>query len=312
LLPASEDELQRAVALADVATAAKKSTAEWVYRYFLFAKGLADYRQGRLDSAIALMKGDASGVMGPSPRLILAMALHDQGKHELARKTLGSAIVAFDWSTAEADRRDVWIVHVLRRQAEAAILPDLPSFWSGDYQPRDNDERFALVGACQFHGRYYTAARLYAEALESEPALAENLAAECRARAVSGDNQPPGRQDELSMECLYPAARCAALAASGIGADAGNLDEAERARWRKQARDWLRADLRLWSRTLDGGSRAARTHVRKLLWHWQVNPDLAGVREAHLLEGLPIDERNECLELWKEVAAVFVRSQNAK
>src|SRR5262249_51529913 len=149
-------------------------------RYYLFAKGLADYRQGRLDSAIKLMKGDASGVMGPAPRLILAMALHDQGEHERARKTLGSAVVACDWNAAEADGRDIWIAHVLRRQAEAMILPDLPSLLSGDSQPRDNDERLALVGVCQFQGRYYTAARLYADALASEPALAGNLTAECR------------------------------------------------------------------------------------------------------------------------------------
>jgi hypothetical protein len=41
----------------------------------------------------------------------------------------------------------------------------------------------------------------------------------------------------------YRAARCAALAGCGRGADGANLSEAERAPWRKQARDWLRADL---------------------------------------------------------------------
>ena len=90
LLPAPEDELRKGVALADRAVAAKGSTLPWVYRYFLFAKGLAEYRQGRLDSAISVMEGEASKVMGPAPRLIVAMARHRQGHKKQARKTLAS------------------------------------------------------------------------------------------------------------------------------------------------------------------------------------------------------------------------------
>ena len=98
LLPGTEDELRKAVALTDRAVAAKESTPAWIYRYFLFAKGLAEYRQGRLASAISLMEGEASKVMGPAPRLIVAMARHDQGQKKQARKTLAMAVVAFDWS----------------------------------------------------------------------------------------------------------------------------------------------------------------------------------------------------------------------
>ena len=49
--------------------------------------------------------------------------------------------------------QDGWICHVLRREAEAMILPDLPAFLGGNYQPRDNDERLALLGVCQFTNR---------------------------------------------------------------------------------------------------------------------------------------------------------------
>jgi serine/threonine-protein kinase len=42
---------------------------------------------------------------------------------------------------------------VLRREAEALILPNLPACLRGDYQPQDNDERLALVGVCQFNCR---------------------------------------------------------------------------------------------------------------------------------------------------------------
>jgi serine/threonine-protein kinase len=290
LLPGTEDELRKGAGLTDRAVAAKRSTPGWIYRYFLFAKGLAEYRQGRLASAIAMMKGEASQVMGPSPRLILAMAQHDQGRKQQARKTLAKAIVAFDWSAAEADRRDVWICHILRREAEALILPNLPAFLRGEYQPLDNDERLALVGICQFQGLYHAAARLYADAIAANPGLA----------------------DELPSEWRYLAARCAALAGCGLGADGAKLDEAERTRWRRQAREWLRSDLAVWRKTLDGGSVAARVQARKTLAHWQVDPDLAGLRESSAMDKSSTDERKECLALWQAVGSLLERARESE
>jgi hypothetical protein len=77
------------------------------------------------------MEGEASKVMGPAPRLILAMAQHDQGQEKQARKMLATAIVAFDWNAAQSDWRGVWIAHILRREVEALILPNLPAFVRG-------------------------------------------------------------------------------------------------------------------------------------------------------------------------------------
>src|SRR5262249_22003379 len=152
-----------------------------------------------------------------------AMAQHAQGQKEQARNALAKAIVAFDWSAAQADSRDVWINHVLRREAEALILPNLPAFLQGEYQPLDNDERLALVGICQFQGRYLAAARLYADAFATDPALAEDLTSACRSRAALGDRHRVGRIEELAIQCRYPAARCAALAGCGLGVDGAKL-----------------------------------------------------------------------------------------
>jgi serine/threonine-protein kinase len=312
LLAGTEDELRKAAGLTDRAVAAKGSTPGWIYRYYLFAKGLAEYRQGRLASAISMMKGEASKVMGPAPRLILAMAQHDQGQKLQARKTLATAIVAFDWSSAQADSRDVWISHILRREAEALILPNLPAFLRGEYQPLDNDERLALVGVCQSRGLYHAAARLYADAFAADTDLAEESTSASRSRAALGDNQPVGPVEELTTECRYPAARCAALAGCGLGEDGTRLDEAERTRWRRQARDWLRADLEVWSKTLDSGSQAARVRVRKMLAHWQVDPDLAGLRESSATDKLSTDEQKECLALWGVVGKVLSRAREGK
>jgi serine/threonine-protein kinase len=312
LLPGTQDELRQATTLADRAAAARESTPLWIYRYFLFAKGLAEYRQGRFDSTTTIMEGEASRVLGPAPRLILAMAQHRQGHKQQARKTLASAIVAFDWRTTQADIRDIWICHILRREAEALILPNLPAFLRGEYQPQDNDERLALVGVCQSQGLFHAAARLYADAFAADPALAESLASDCRTRAALGDKQPVGRVEELNTQCRFPAARCAALAGCGLGEDGARLSEAERTRWRRQAREWLRADLTVWARTLDDGSGAARVLARKMLAQWQVDPDLAGLRESKALDKLPADERKECLALWQAVADLLRRAREGK
>jgi serine/threonine-protein kinase len=298
---ATEDELRKSVALVNRAVAARASTPAWIYRFYRFAHGLAEYRQGRLASAIAEMRGEASQTMGPSPRLVLAMAQHDQGQKQQARRTLATAVVAFDWSVAQADDRDVWICHILRREAEAKILTNLPRFLRGEYQPLENDERLALGGVCRAQGLYHAAAQLYADAFETDPDLAEQLTSAYRARASLEYKQSIGRLGELTTEARYLAARCAALAGCGLGADGAKLLEAERARWRQQARDWLQTDLSVWDRTLAGGSPAARAQARKMLAKWQVDPDLAGLRESSATDKLSADERKECLAIWQAV-----------
>ena len=88
------------------------------------------------------------------PRLALAMAQFQSGCPAEARKTLAAAVRAYNWMESQADHPTAWVSHVLRREAEALILPNLPAFLRGEYQPQDNDERLALVGTCQSQGRY--------------------------------------------------------------------------------------------------------------------------------------------------------------
>ena len=127
LLPASGDELPRAVALAERACAADRVKYRGTYPYFLFTLGLAEYRQGHFDRAIDLMQGDAARVLGPAPRLLLAMALHRVGRIADARETLAAALQAHDWRDSEVRDQDGWIFHVLRREAQGLILQDPPT-----------------------------------------------------------------------------------------------------------------------------------------------------------------------------------------
>jgi serine/threonine-protein kinase len=289
LLPAAEDELQAAATLAERAVAAKATTPQWIYPYFLFAQGLAEYRQGRFDSAISIMSADAGTVMGPAPRLVIAMAEYRNGQREEARETLAAAISSFDWSAAEAGSRDHWIWHVLRREAESLIFPEIGAFLEGRYQPRDNIERLAFVGVCRFKNLNLASAKLYADAFTADPKLA----------------------DDPHLGHRSNAACAAALVGSGAGQDGGDLSEAERARWRKQAREWLRAELAACRKKLDS-STTDQALVRKTLTRWQAEPDLAGLRESSAMDNLPAEERNECISLWQEVAKLLQRTQAVK
>jgi serine/threonine-protein kinase len=218
------------------------------------------------------------------------MAEYRNGQKEEARATLAAAISSFDWSAAQVGSRDHWIWHVVRREAESLILPNLPAFLEGNYQPQDNDERLALLGVCQFQGLHGAAARLYADAFAVDPDLAEDLTTACR----------------------YRAARCAALAGYGLGADGARLSEAERTRWRQQAREWLEADLAAWTRKLNPGGATDRALVRRKLTHWRADPDLAELREPSALEKLPADEREKWVALWNETGAVLNRAQTTR
>jgi eukaryotic-like serine/threonine-protein kinase len=150
LRPASGEELHRVVALAGIVGGLDKASARGYYPFFQFVQGLAEYRQGHLDRAISLMRAEASGVLGPAPRLVLAMALHQSGRVAEARKTLAEAVLSYDWERTKARDQDGWICHVLRREAETVMPPRLPAVLDGEREPRGNDERLALPGDCLF------------------------------------------------------------------------------------------------------------------------------------------------------------------
>jgi tetratricopeptide (TPR) repeat protein len=270
-------------------------------------KGLAEYRQGRPEQAIPWLEQSASGLPNrPGPRLVLAMAQFQSGSAREARRTLAAAVQVYPWNesppASQMDLPVTWVSHVLRREAEAMILPNLPAFLEGKYQPQDNDERIALLGICQFRGRYGSVARLYADAFAADPHLADDLNEKCL-RRTRGREAAADRIEVFDSACRYLAARCAALAGCGLGKDGEKLSEEERTRWRQQARDWLQADLAVWATMLDSDAQAARDLAKRMLEHWQVDPDLAGLRDPVALERLPLDERQKCRTLWNKVDA---------
>jgi tetratricopeptide (TPR) repeat protein/predicted Ser/Thr protein kinase len=286
LRPASGDELKQIVALAERSATVDRAKYKNVYHAFLFVKGLAEYRQGQYGPAISTMKGGASRALGPSPSLVIAMAQHKSGLTTEARKTLAAAVSTFDWRVERVRDQDGWIIHVLRREAEELILPDLPALLNGTRQPQDNQERLAMLGSYQFANRFRDAAQLYADAFAADADLVRDLVSAHR----------------------YRAACFAALAGCGRGAEGAGTDLPDRQRWREQALRWLREELASCKTALDRDPVNFRNGVQSVLNRCCETPDLAGLREPSELDKLPPDERKNCRALWDEIKAVLDRA----
>ncbi len=120
LLPASDDELRRATILLDRTLSADRALYGWCLPYFRFAKALAEYRAGRLEAALTLLDPDTIGVLGPAPRLLLAMVQLRLGKVDAARPTYNAALANYNWD-AQATDREAWMYHILRKEAETVL-----------------------------------------------------------------------------------------------------------------------------------------------------------------------------------------------
>src|SRR5262249_38940695 len=191
--------------------------------------GNALRKQGRLDEAVAAFRraielkpdyAEAHCNLGLTLRqrgeFAEALAASQQG-HEL-----GSRRQDWPYPSARWVREGRRLVELEGRQA--AVL-------RGEAKPADAAERNEYAQLFYYKKLYVAAARFWADAFAADPRLA----------------------DDPESSHRYDAACAAALAAAGLGADAGRLDDQERARWRKQALEWLRANLAVNGRLLESG-----------------------------------------------------------
>jgi serine/threonine-protein kinase len=167
---------------------------------------------------------------------------------------------------------------LLRRcERVVALEKRLPAVIRGEDRPADAIEQLALAALCRRPEKrlYAASARFYADAFAAKP--------------------------NLATLHHYHAARAAAMTGCGEGYD-GAPGEESRARFRKQALGWLRADLALHAKERHWRFR------RRVLLPWLKDPDLAGVREPAALARLSEAERQEWKKLWSEVEGLLAKA----
>jgi hypothetical protein len=87
------------------------------------------------------------------------------------------------------------------------------------------------------------------------------------------------------------------------------LDDKERAHLRKQALDWLRADLALRTKQLENSQPADHIAVQEAMRHRQLDADLASIRDAAVLAQTPAEEQAVFTQLWADVAALLMQAE---
>jgi tetratricopeptide (TPR) repeat protein len=246
--------------------------------------GNALLKQEKLEEAVAAYrKALYIQTDFPEAHCNLGLTLQDLGRfpealeslrkgHELGSRRRGWRHPSADW--------------VRRCQRLVELDRDLPAFLAGEREPSTPDEQLELAYLCGHLGKrlYMASAGFFADAFTGRPALADDLQALHR----------------------YNAACAAALAGCGRGEDKPRPDAQQRARLRRQALDWLRADLSAWTTLIQKSAPQARLEMRITLRHWRGNADLAGVRDPAALARLPEEERRAWQKLWADVEALLM------
>jgi eukaryotic-like serine/threonine-protein kinase len=210
--------------------------------------------------------------------------------------------------------------------ATAALDQRLAAVIRGD-APKDNRERLQLARRAYEKRLHAASTRLYREALDADPKLADSrlpphrynaacaaALAACAKTTLSVPSPTKGAEKTVTrtaqggepgeIETSSPH-----VGPHSAGAAAPPLAGAERAKLRDQARNWLEAELAAWTKLLASANRQQRQAIAGTLKHWQQDADLAGVRDQASLAELPKDEGEAWKSLWTNVDALLVKAR---
>jgi Flp pilus assembly protein TadD len=246
--------------------------------------------KGRLDEAIReFRKASELNPKDATPHYNLGLTLLQFGRFTEAREATRRCL---DLLPPNDPLRQQVTRQLQRCEQFLALDRKLPAILKGTEAPADDAERLALADLCQqpFQKRYAASARLFAEAFAHDAKLA----------------------DDLQRQHRYDAACAAAQAGCGQGEDARALPDEVALGLRRQALDWLKADLAAYAKLAGRDDPAAKQTVRQRLVYWRQDADLAGVRDPQAVEKLPADERAAWGRLWEDVDALRKKVEEKK
>jgi hypothetical protein len=206
--------------------------------------------------------------------------LEARRRHHEAKRALATEIIARRMSLREA------VEHFQRLDEEATGFP--PGFLlpRKDEQTLRESVLLYVWMVLSHQGQFTAAARWYGEVFRAQPHLLTGSPTVHR----------------------YQAACAAVLAGCGQATDAADLNANSRAGFRRQALDWLGAELEAQHRLLEKEPEKTRS-IYYELQHWLEDPAFAGVREPEALARLPEPERTAWQKLWADVADMLARAQ---
>jgi tetratricopeptide (TPR) repeat protein len=267
---------------------AQKQTGEAIGHFREAVAIDPEYAQARHNLGLALVtRGEFEEAAGH-----LREAVRIDPGHAMAHLNLGAALrglgrfeeslEAYRRGHEIGSRREDWRVPSGQavRNAELMVRQDrrLSEILAGD-APADAGEALSMAELCQkYKRRPIDAARFYAAAFEGNLLLAAD--------------PRTGRR--------YNAA-CAAAVAAGDLSRLDPLGAGPSAHFRSRALGWLSDDLDAWEALVEGQGEQARSQAAQMLGRGKQDPDLAAVRDAGALAGLPEAERGRWLGLWAGV-----------
>jgi Flp pilus assembly protein TadD len=244
-------------------------------------------RQGKVDEAISdVRKALQIRPELPDAHYHLGLAFRSRGEFAKAVAELRKA--------RDLGRNNLEFAKDVEQELEtaerqASQVARLPAVLASNYKPADADETLGFAEICYLTRLHGSSARLWAEAFQSQPKLL----------------------DDMETQHRYNAACAAVLAGCGQGKDIPPLDEETKSRWRKQAIDWLKADLAHWTKEAESKKPEAKALVSQTLQHWKTDPDLGGIRDKAAPAKLSEAEQRACRALWAEVDAVLAKARSA-
>jgi serine/threonine-protein kinase len=253
------------------------------YAHAHHALGRALVEKGRDDEAVDHFEH----ALKINPKLAqthgaLGVALLSLGRFDEARDATRRCL---DLLPQSSPMRAVAMQQMQRCKIILVLKARLPAVLRGEDNPADASEGVAFGWICKVTKQYAAAVRLYTEAFTADPKQADQVEATIR----------------------YNAACCAALAAAAL-----KPNDKDQPGLRRQALDWLRADLALWKKRAVTGNAMGRAMVQRVLWAWQNNPGLASVRDKEGLATLPDPERRAWEHFWADVEALRKQLRDTK
>jgi tetratricopeptide (TPR) repeat protein len=243
--------------------------------------GAALWEQGRLDEAAAAYRNALRlNLRYPEALSNLGGVLRMRGEFREACDVLRKAQ---ELLPPGDPRSKPWEGDVKNAERLRLLGEHLDAIIGGRQKPADTGETVDQAEVCLYRHYPAAAARLFRDAFAAAPRL--------------GDRN------------RFEAAQTAAQAGLGKGTDAMALTEGQRAVWRTQARDWLRAELAAQAGPAAGDNPAARQAAARQLRLWQCHVDFAGLREEAELNTLPADEQVSWRSFWADVAALVERAE---